>query len=252
MILMLAGESFTGKSVSAGTFPKPMCYLEFDVNGTESLKHAKNKDGSLVVQDFEKIFVKALCKQKVHDLSFVTDMGGKMSKGDPPEHTAESVDVIKEYNEYMKTLRENKEGFQTLVIDSMTSMFRIWMEMILWINKIPSIRQNDFGTLTGILAGQFLPNLRTLPIPYIILVNHVATEVEEKTGIVLSEFPYAPSKNMGKGLGKHIDELYRQKIEGGDYVWRTRKTGFFQAGSRLSVPELIKPATFQELSKYLK
>ena len=256
MLFMIAGESFTGKSVSAGTFPKPMKYLEFDANGAESLKHAKGKDGKLIVPDWEQIDVVSLVKQKVHDLSFVTDMGGRNSKSEPPAHTSEALDVVAEYNKVMADLRINKEGYHTVVIDSLTSMFRIWKEMILWVNKIPHIRQNDYGTLEGVLGGQFLPNLRALPVKYVILVNHLFLDMErnkdgEETGVILGEYPVAPSRPMGKNMGKYIDELYRQKIEGGEYVWRTKRSGFFQAGSRLNVPDPIKPATFQELSKYI-
>ena len=84
----------------------------------------------------------------------------------------------------------------------------------------------------------------------IVLIDHIDSDKDEITGAI-SEFPVGPSKNMGKNLGRNFDEIYLQKQEGSDYVWRTRRNGLFQAGSRLNLPELIKPATYEELSKYL-
>ena len=65
------------------------------------------------------------------------------------------------------------------------------------------------------------------------------------------EFPIGPSKNMGRTMGMAFDEIYRQKIDGEKYVWRTKKNGFFQAGSRLNVPDPIE-ANFKFLKPYIK
>jgi len=246
---MLVGESFTGKSVSAGTFPKPMLYLDYD-GGFESVKNAKGKDGKLVVLDWEKIDVVEMKKQTVQELSFVTDMG-RGGSGVPPKHVHESPEIIKKFNDIMHSLEKNEKGYKTLVIDSLSSVFRNWKETLMKINNIPALRIVDYGTLEGVLLGQFLPTLKALSLSFIVLIDHVELEKDEMTGQLL-EYAVGPSRNMGRNLPKDIDEFYRQKVEGGDYVWKTKKTGFFQAGSRLSMPETIKPATFQELSKYLK
>lgn len=249
MLFVLVGESFTGKSVSAGTFPKPMLYLDYD-GGFESIKNAKGKDGNLIVPDWEKIDVIEMKKQTVQELNFVTDMG-KGGSGIPPKYVAESPELVKKYNEIMVSLEKNEKGYKSVVIDSLSSVFRNWKETLLKINSISSIRIADYGTLEGVLFGQFLPTLKALIIPYIILIDHVELEKDEITGQLL-EYAVGPSRNMGRNLPKAVDEFYRQRVEGGDYVWRTKKTGFFQAGSRLNLPDLIKPATFQELNKYLK
>lgn len=248
MIFVLVGESFTGKSVSAATFPKPMKYLDYD-GGFESVKNTKDVRGNLIVPDWSEIEVITMAKRTVQDLSFVTDKGKGV--GVSPQHVNEAPEIVKLFNDQMHMIEVGEKKYQSLVIDSLSSVFRNWKEAVLKSNNIPSLRIADYGTLEGVLLSQFIPTLKALYVPYIILIDHVELEKDEITGQLI-EYPIGPSRNMGRNLGKEVDELYRQKVEGNDYVWRTRKTGFFQAGSRLSVPETIKPATFQELSKFIK
>ena len=250
MMILLCGEYKTGKTVSACTFPKPMIYFDFD-RGLGSAKHTTSKSGEKVVENFEDIHVVDFTRESAAPLEFKTSMQGSRA----PLHTKESPGMIKRYNDTIKSLFEQKdqEPYQSLVIDSLTTMFRVWKEAILQMNSIPALRIPDYGTLEGILFGQFIPTLKTLnkTIPYIILIDHEAMDKDEVSGKVM-EFPIGPSVNQGKALGKEFDEIWRMRVEGGKHVWRTKKSGFFQAGSRLNLPDPIEPATFKTLSKYLK
>ena len=122
-------------------------------------------------------------------------------------------------------------------------------------NNISSLRIPDYGTLENVLLSQFIPSLKSLvgtgKLEYVILIDHIEVEKDEVTGRLM-EYPIGPSRNMGKNLGLHFDEIWRQQQEGGEYVWRTKRAGLFQAGSRLDLPEVIKPATFQTLDAILK
>ena len=252
MLILLAGDYKTGKTVSAGTFPKPALMLDYD-NGFSSIKNAKGKDGKLIVPDHDKIDVVNFIRETFSDLDFKTPSkdSGKVA----PKHTAESAEFITKHNLVMKALNTDgcyngKGPYQTLIIDSLTSMFRVWKETILHMNRVPALRIQDYGTLENLLYGQFIPALKAInkKIPYIILVDHIMMDKDEISGRIM-EFPVGPSQNMGKGMGKEIDEIWKMEIKGDGRVWRTRKSGLFQAGSRLHLPDPIEPATYTRLKE---
>lgn len=254
MLILLCGNYKTGKTVSAATFPKPMLWEDWDC-GFNSVKNTHGKDGKLLVADCKDITVIPFYRQQVYDLQFTTDIGAKSA----PAHTLEAPVFIKQHNTIMQQL--SKDGiykdktYKTLVIDSLTTMFRVWKEMILRMNNISTLRIPDYGTLETILLGQFIPSLKSLSISgkleNIILIDHIDMDKDELSGMLI-EFPIGPSRNMGKILGLQFDEIWRQSVEGSDYVWRTKRSGLFQAGSRLDLPEIIKPATYQQLEQILK
>ena len=254
MLILLCGQYKSGKSVSSATFPKPLLYEDWDC-GFSSIENTRGKDNKLLIQDRADITVIPFYRQQVYDLLFQTDIGVKSA----PAHTIEAPVLIKQHNDIIKSL--NKDGcyldkpYKTLVIDSLTTMFRVWKEMILRMNNISTLRIPDYGTLETILLGQFIPGLKSLlatgKLEHIILIDHIDMDKDEISGMLM-EFPVGPSRNMGKIIGLQFDEIWIQKKEGSDYVWRTKPTGLFQAGSRLDLPEVIKPATFQSLESILK
>lgn len=250
-LILLVGKPKTGKTVSVCTWPKPMRVLDFDL-GMESIKHAKGPDGQLVVKDQDKIEITELYKNQATNLSFVTSQKGV---GSPPDFAAKAMDVITEYNKIMTDLHTDPKGIQTLVLDPVTSMFRLWKEAILYQNKIPNLRIADYGTLEGVLTRQFIPNLKALndKIPWIILVDHEDVDTNEE-GLVQGEFPIGPSRNQGKLLSEFFDEIWRMEASSkGTYSWRTKNHGLFSGlGSRHGLPDPLTPATFETLAKYLK
>lgn len=244
MLIIIAGDSFTGKTVSSCTFPKPMLFMDFD-GGFRSVLHTKNKKGERIVQDTDGIDVKEFKYTGHIDISLdsARDKGGV-----PPPQAKEAATIIRRFSDTLKTINQDTK-YKTVVIDSLTTLFRILKDAILFANNIPALRRADYGTLERILLDQLIPNFKSLPVDFVILIDHIDMDKDEITGQIL-EYPIGPSKSMGRNLGKSVDELYRQKIEGEEYVWKTRKSGFFQAGSRLSVPDTVK-AHFRELEKWL-
>lgn len=244
MIFLIVGGYKSGKSVSAATFPKPMRFIDTD-DGFLSILTTKKKDGTLFIPDAKEIDVLKLTKGGAHDLSFKTDLKGSSA----PDYTKESINLINTYNSEMKTLSVNPKNYKTLVIDSLTNMFRLWKECILAINNRAHLQIADYNTLDQVLQNQFLPTLKALPIPYIVLIDHEDYDKDELTGAI-QEFPIGPSRSQGKLMGLHFDEIYRQMVEGDKYLWYTRKKGLFNAGSRLNVPSPIE-ANYAALKPYL-
>lgn len=263
-VISIVGKPKLGKTVSACTFPKPLLLLDFD-RGFESVKNTHNKDGSLVVPDWQDIVVVEFYKKQQSPLSFksyASTSDKAKSSAPAPEYTKGALDVISRYNAVMTELfdkgtAEGKglETYKTLVIDPLTTMFRIWKDAILNVNSIAELRRGDYMTLEGLLGNQFIPNLKALSdkIEWIILLDHEDFDATDD-GNIMNEFPVGPSKNMGKNLSEFLDEVWRMEVSSdGLYKWRTKPHGLFRgAGSRLDLLDPVSPATYQKLQELLK
>ncbi len=270
MLVLIVGEPNTGKTVSACTFPKPALFLDIN-NGFKSVLHTRDKHGNLVVPDHDQIDISKFYKYGSYDLNLNTADKTDFKVGKPPAHAQFSHDVIGKYNTIIRELNEDgkvpaemieKDGdsrypesgpYQTLIVDSLTDMWRLLKEAILFANRIPQLRIADYGTLESILFGQMLPTLKLLQqkIPWIVLLDHEDIEKDELQGGTY-EFPSGPSRAMGRQLAKDFDETWRQVVEGDKHIWRTRAHGrFASAGSRLSLPDRME-ATYYELKKHVK
>lgn len=265
LLVNIVGKPKTGKTVSACTFPKPGLVLDFDL-GFESVRHARDNNNNLIVPDHNQITVIEFFKKQAAPLVFKTWQlvkGGGV--GPAPEHAKDAMPVIEKYNRVMADLAKDgcivtNEGkkvgpFKTLVIDPTTAMYRLWKDGILFANGIPELRRGDYLTLEGVLANQFIPNLKSLltTIPYIICLSHEDHD-QSDNGTLIGEYSVGPTKNLGKNMSEFYDEVWRmEQAQDGRYQWRTRNHGLFRgAGSRHHLNDPICPATYAELSKYLK
>lgn len=256
-LILDTGDYKVGKTIFACTFPKPLLLINFD-NGFASVKTTKDKTGKRIVEDIDQIADVKFYKEKIASLDFRTTMGGTTA----PAHTREALEVLNDYNKVMTAVAngafppEEPIKFKTMVIDSLTSMFRMWKEAILAMNNISSLRIPDYGTLESQLFSVFIPGMKALInegiLDYIILIDHIQMDKDEITGTI-QEFPIGPSQNQGRALGKEFDEIYRQVVESGDkYLLRTKgKVGFLQVGSRHNVPDRTE-AHFKNIEQYLK
>ena len=258
-MILVVGPSMSGKSVSVCTFPKPMLYLDYDGNFA-SVTRTKNKEGKLVVPDWDQILRIPMTKTTSNALNFKTDLLSKSA----PVFTNSSIPIYKRYNDIVEELEkkqgvENDKGeitkFKTLVIDSLTQMFTIWREVVCSMNGVPVPRIPDYMTMGGQMVGAFIPTLNSFltngTLEFIILVDHTQIEKDEVTGMV-DEFPIGPSKDMGRNLGKLMDDVLYQRIEGDKRVWKTKPVGFFKyAGSRHNIPDGTE-ALYSAVEQYFK
>ena len=169
---------------------------------------------------------------------------------------AGSASLMFDFNRILQDLDAGKgykgDGikYQTLVIDSLTSLFRLWQEAVVHNSKRPALQKPDYGTLGALLYGQFLPSLKSLNIPYTILIDHTVID-QDGLGKMI-EFPIGPSKPQGQVLGKEFTEVWRSEKLGDEFVIRTDPTsGMLPVGSRCNVPDKT-PAIFSSLQSYLK
>ena len=251
-LILITGDPGSGKTVSACTFPKPALMLDFD-DGFKSAKNAKDASGNLIVGDHAEVHVEKFVVEEVYPLNFVTEQSGKKA----PDYTKESVRYMDSWNKWAVELAKDgcitgsdgtKKGpFKTLIIDPISAMFLVWEDLIMNINKVSSIRKQDYKTLTGLLYKQFIPTLRKIQqtVPWIVLTNHIVM-IEDENAVTL-EFPVGPSKAMGRSIARAFDEVWKQEREGNKYIWRTLPHGKFKvARSRTDLKDRI-PATFESL-----
>lgn len=253
-VILLVGEQKTGKTVSACTFPKPLAFLDLDSDGAISIDNAKTAQGQLVISPSERAQIKIVpfLKEKSYDL----DLGSPFKQKSAPAHVSEAPGLLNLFNKTIKGLRAgtgiDNDGvkYRTVVIDPLTVFFRLWKEALLFLNNQSVLQIQDYMTMETVLFGQFIPTIKALPADYVIVVDHTDMEKDEITGTVM-EFPIGPSKMMGRNMGQAFPETWRQREEGGKFVWRTRKTGLFQAGSRHHLPDPVE-ANYRAVKSYLE
>ena len=258
-VILLVGNPKTGKTVSACTFPKPLAFIDIDGDGIDAIYNAKDSLGNLVVPAAESapgsIDRIELQSQQVYTMQFQTVQKGKVS----PAHAGEAPALLNKFDMALRNIKAGKnilnpaepKQYKTVVIDPLTEFFRLWKDACMFMNQQPSMQKQDYGTLETVLFRQFLPNMKALPVDYVILINHTATEKDDLTGAI-HEFPVGPSKNQGRLLPGAFTEVWLQKEEMGKYLWRTRKEGLMEGvGSRYHLPNPVE-ARFSNVKSYLE
>lgn len=257
-LILLVGSSMVGKTISSCTWPKPMGLLDYDGNFS-SVPRTKDKSGQLIVQDWQKIHVIPMAKTTPSKLNFRTDLKATIA----PAFAKASLEVYEKYNAIINDL-DTKGGLvinnevvkiKTLVIDSLTTMFTIWQEVVMEMNHVPIPRIADYLTMENQMKSAFIPSLKMLlqakVIDFVVMTAHTQVDKDETTGMV-DEFPIGPSKNMGRNIGKYVDDVLFQKIEGGKRIWKTVPVGFFKyAGSRHNIPDGTE-ALYKNVEQYFK
>ena len=179
MLILIAGVPYTGKTVSACTFPGKKLYLDWD-DKFESVMHTKGKDGKLLVPDWKDIVVVKFIKSQVSDLDF----GYNKQKNSPvPKYTQGSEELITRYNKIVTEL--GKDGcitwggeklgpFDTVIVDSLTGMFNVWEDMIFRNSGLSALGQQEYGQLKNLLFKQFIPAMKTIHIPHSLNPNMIS------------------------------------------------------------------------------
>lgn len=246
MIILIAGNYKTGKTISAYTFPRPIVALDLD-NGASSIERATGADGKLIIPDTKDINIFKFTRTQYSTLDFRTVDKESKSIG-APSYSSGSFAQVANINNTLNSVANGSIKCRTLIIDSLSALFLLWKDSVLHMNSIFGLRLQDYRTLDQVLFHQFIPNLKMIDdkVDYIILVCHTVLDKDELTGRIV-EYPLGPSQAMGRTMGREFDEIWLQVNEGGKFSWRTKPYGFFQAGSRLNITDPITPATYQQL-----
>ncbi len=246
-LFFLCGFPGTGKTVSAGTGKRPQRFYDYD-GGFDSIRYAKNKDGSLIVPDWKDIEVVDMTRKAPTKVSLMA----KKDSGIPPPNAKAYKELVEQFNKEIEGLSKGDKHYGSMVVDSFTAVVKSWKMGLLFANSLAALRLGDYDFLWQIAVDHFLNGLEALTtVDNVIITDHVDFIQSEESGAI-KEFPSATSRPKGREIAKYIGEVYYQHVEGGKYVWRTRQYKSFEgAKSRLGLPDPM-PADFKELEKILK
>lgn len=206
--IFVLGDYGTGKSVFASTFPTPGFLFDFD-----------NRPLSYRGLDWEYE-------------SYPTSAQG----------------WIKFEKDINKVKQDTDEGkYKTVVLDSTTAMTDVAMERALQIDP----RRSDEGGPIWNVHYQIVRNLvegklhKLLTInANIVLIGHWKTEIDSKTGAILSIDPLLTGQLSTKVPG-YFDEVYAAATKTGQngtqYILRTVPRGLYKARSTISGPYKLLP-----------
>jgi hypothetical protein len=242
-VICLVGAPKSGKSVSAATFPDPILYLDLE----DGFKSAITMNKITGIKD-KKVTHVRLGPGEIAGLEIRKDVP-KDGKGIQSAlfYTCSAPKIIAEYNKAITGVIKGK--YKTVVIDALDDFMRIWKDAIRHVNGIVNLRIQDYGTLEGLLFSQFIPQLKALPVDYVIVINHLDWMKDELSGQLI-EFPIGTSQNTGRQLSGAFDDVWLQEVINETvYRWQTKRSGYLTCGSRFDLPSTISPATYKKLKE---
>lgn len=206
----VCGDSGTGKSIFASTFPKPIFLFNFD--------------GAI--------------------LSY---RGLDVDYEDYPMSGAGWVKFEKDFRELKKRLKEDDFPYQTIVLDSTTSWTDLAMERSLMLDPKRSATNGPlwnvhYGMVKNYIEG-FTRQLLEFPCN-IVVIGHLAKQLDSDTGAIIAIEPMLTGQLSTK-VPSYFDEVYytTTKTVGGktNFILLTLARGLLKARSRLSGIRQILP-----------
>lgn len=209
--IFVVGDSGTGKSIFASTFPKPMFLFNFD----KAILSYKGLD-----VDYE---------------DFSLDAAGW-------------VKFEKVMRELKNQIKENTFKYQTVVIDSTTSWTDLAMERAMQLDPKRSatggpIWNVHYGMVKNLIEG-FTRQLLEFPCN-IVVIGHLSKNIDSDTGAIIGIEPMLTGQLSTK-IPSYFDEVYyaTNKTVAGNTQFKllTLAKGHLKARSRLSGVMHILPA----------
>jgi hypothetical protein len=206
----IVGDSGTGKSIFASTFPTPIFLFNFD----KSILSYKGLD-----VDYE---------------DYTQDAQGW-------------VKFEKDFRELKKQVKENTFKYKSIVIDSTTSWTDLAMERAMQLDPKRSATNGPlwnvhYAMVKNLMEG-FIRQLLEFPCN-IVVIGHLTKHLDSETGAVIGIEPMLTGQLSVK-VPSYFDEVYYSitKTIGGktEFKLLTLAKGFLKARSRLSGIKQILP-----------
>lgn len=228
--LFLCGESGTGKSVFASTCPEKMFLLNFD----NSAISYRGKD----------------CDYENYEAS-----------------PAGWLKYEKDHINLKKKFKEDPTCYQTVILDSTTSMTEVAMERALQLDPKRSKTNGPlwnvhYGMVKNLISGK-IRQLLELPCN-IVVIGHLIRIIDNDSGAVVGVEPML-NGDLSMRLPSWFDEVYYsdtvpiplkdQAAKGGrkvDFILRTMVKGHYKARSRISGVTQILPAEMPNDFNFIK
>jgi len=226
---LIYGDSGSGKTVMAASFPGPIEYWDFDgkvSSAAQFYKNDKAKLDSINVTSFNKF--------------------PKETRIAEWEKKAREVDAAK---------KSGTLPFKTLVLDSLTTFSNSMLDDYIHRSQrgikraladIPAMQ--DYQLLDKHLT-QIISGLLALDC-HVVMIGHMQVEKDESTGVILRQ-PLMAGKFAAK-LPIYFDEVYVSKVtSSGQYVLQTQSDGTYKCRTQRGLPKEI-PTSFDSIIKNTK
>ncbi len=231
MKVLIYGNSGTGKTCAAASFPTPMLYLDFD--GKVDSAAAFYSDDKPRLEQIE-----------------VRDLSAKMEQ-DPIEELLKILD-----NELIPQQKAGVMKFKTLVIDSLTTFSSAVLGHIVKTNpgiKRVSTKQGfqpgmqDFGILKRELT-KLIPGILSLPMN-VVMLAHIKIDRDEVTGELIRG-PHMDG-SFAADLPIYFKEVYRTFVENKKYIAQTQSDTSYNCRTQIKrLPEKIELKYENLIKKY--
>jgi len=234
--VLIAGESKSGKTYTAGTFPSPF-FIDTDGSG-RSLKDKDIPFISYSLGDFQNKEIKIY-----NEIFFILEQLRK---------TNCMLGIDKDDNVSFENCREEYK-VETLVFDSVTMLADLLCYEAMLDSTIGKVSRNPFKTKAtydeyGVLGARLLSIfdvVKELPCN-VVTTAGIKFDKDEVTGAI-SSFPDVLGGFRAK-IGHRFDVVgYMEKIKDGSHVFYTTPVKKFAAGSRDKLPEKIINPTYKKM-----
>lgn len=223
--VFVAGDSGTGKSVFAATFPGPKFLFNFD---------------------------KGVLSYRGTDTTFENY----------PATALGWVKFEKDFRKLKEDFKKNPEIYRTVIVDSTTSWTDLAMARAMQLDPKRSVINGPlwnvhYGIVRNLIEG-YIRQILELPCN-IVTVGHLDIVIDNDTGAIIAIQPLLTGQLSTK-LPAYFDEVYyaqnRTKQGKTAFVLLTLAKGFYKARSRISGVEQLLPAeipnNYEEIMKRIK
>ncbi len=226
--VLVYGDSGTGKSIFAASFPGPIKYWDFD--------HKVSSVAQFYKKDEEKL------------KSIQVTQFANLPNGDRIKAWEKEVREIQDLVKAKKPL-----PFQTLILDSLTTFTSSMLQH--YFVAQPGIKRahpdlnamQDYQLLDKHLS-QAIPGLLSLDCN-IVMVGHMGVDKDETTGQILRQ-TLMPGKFAAK-LPIWFEEVYVASVKDGKYLLQTQSDSSFKCRTQRGLPKEIS-SSYAEIIKNTK
>jgi hypothetical protein len=235
--VLIYGDSGSGKTTGASTFPKPMLVFMWDPHGKDTPYRKVGVSSDLGADQFGTPY------REVYDPG---NLGGDALIRIEYYHNPAPKNP-RAYPTFLQRLESFDpvvEGWATVVFDSVTYMelsARKWDQYI--VNPNTREPRQWFGASTNLLEEALMMQAGSWPVN-VVVVAHVDEDKDEVHGTFVRS-PKAPGR-VRKGAPSGFSELYHASVGRDDkgevfYYWQTRSDSVWNAASQVDAPNPVAP-----------
>lgn len=236
--VLVFGESGSGKSTFAATFPKPMLVFAFDPYGKDTPYLRAGVPEPLIEAAPGAMTPHRIVRSKKGELKIQLEY---FLDADPQKPTAYERFMLR-----LNAFRESREHEQwaTLVVDSVTFMelaARKWSQYVL--NATTKEPRQWYAFSTDALEESLMLRFGAIP-SNVVVVAHIDKDKDEVHGSFVRN-PAAPGR-LRERLASAFGEFYRAYVDRGDdgavqHWLQTRGSQMFPAASQIGAPNPCPP-----------